>query len=336
MKKILLLSSMVVLSLAANAQYSLSGFAPYTQNFDAIGAGLPTGWNVYSGASMTFGGTLETFSGSTSYGIYNDTTCATSAVVGGGFKNYASANAVTAGTSCTLQQSETNRAMGVRQVSPSNATHPNLDSGASFQFQIANTGGISALGCTFKLQSLDTSSPRVTTWRLQYKIGAAGTWTGVTPTSGTMTTGGHVFSNNTITASFGSALDNLSSNVYFRIVTIDFSSGTGNRPSTAIDDFNLTWTGKAGINDVASQGTLPLSVTNASTSAIGFNFDAEDAGNYSIVLTDMVGRKVATQNVDVVHGNQNVAFNGLSLTPGMYIAKISNGVTSGITKVIVQ
>ena len=335
MKKILLLSSMVALSLAASAQYTLSGLSPYTQNFDAIGSGLPTGWNVYSGASATFGGTLETFSTSTSYGIFNDTTCATSAVVGGGFKNYASANAVTAGTSCTLQQSETNRAMGVRQVYPSNATHPNLDSGASFVFQVANTGGITGLGCSFKLQSLDTSSPRVTTWRLQYKIGSAGTWTQVTPT-GTMTTGGHLFSNNTITASFGTALDNQSSNVYFRIVTIDFSSGSGNRPSTAIDDFSLTWTGKAGIVDVTSNATLPLSVTNASTSAIGFNFDAEDAGNYTIVLTDMVGRKIATQNVDVVHGNQNVGFNGLALTPGMYIAKISNGVASGITKVIVQ
>jgi hypothetical protein len=171
---------------------------------------------------------------------------------------------------------------------------------------------------------------------VQYKIGAAGTWTEVVPVSGTMTTGGNLFSNNTIDVAFPTLLNNLSSSVYFRIVTLDFSSGTGNRASTAIDNFTLTWTGTAGINDVVAQGTLPLSVTNASTSSIGFNFDAEDAGDYSIVLTDMVGRKVATQNVDVVRGNQNVAFNGLFLTPGMYIAKISNGVTSGITKVIVQ
>lgn len=335
MKKFLLLTSVVALSLSANAQYSLSGVSPYTQNFNTIASGLPTGWNVYSGASLTGGGTLETFSTSVSYGIYNDTTCATSAVVGGGFKNFPSANVVTAGTSCTLQQTATDRAMGVRQVSPGNTSHPNLDSGASFVFQVANTGGITALGCSFELQSLDTSSARVTTWRLQYKIGSAGTWTQVTPT-GTMTTGGHVFSNNMITASFGTALDNISSNVYFRIVTTDFSSGSGNRASTAIDDFKLTWTGSAGINDLASQATLPLSVTSASTSAIALNFDANDAGNYTVVLTDMVGRKVATQNINVVHGNQNVALNGLSLTSGMYIAKITNGLTSGITKVIVQ
>lgn len=326
---------MVALSLTANAQFWLSGLSPYNQNFNSIDAGLPTGWNVYSGASATFGGTLETFSGSTSYGIFNDTTCATSAVVGGGFKNYPSANVVTAGTTCTLQQTTLDRAMGVRQVSPTNSSHPNLDSGASFQFQVANTGGITNLGCSFKLQSLDVSSPRVTTWRLQYKIGATGTWTSVTPT-GTMTTGGNLFSNNTITASFGSTLDNQTSPVYFRIVTIDFSSGSGNRPSTAIDDFQLTWMGSAAINDVSSNAILPLSVTSASTSAIGFNFDAVNAGDYTIVLTDMTGRKVATQSTNVVRGNQNVTINGLALTPGMYIAKISNGVTSGITKVIVQ
>ena len=336
MKKVILLSFLVASTFASNAQYALSGASPYTQNFDGIGSGLPTGWLVYSGSSATSIGTLETFSTSLTYGIYNDTTCATSAVVGGGFKNYASASAAAAGTSCTAQQAITNRAIGVRQVSPSNATHPNLDSGAAFVFEVANTGGITNLGVSFNLQSLDTSSPRVTTWRLQYRIGTTGTWTGVT-TTGTMTTGGHMFSDNKITASFGTALNNQSSNVWIRIVTIDFSSGTGNRASTAIDSFKLTWTGNAGVNDVVANGTLPFSVTGTPTSSdVSFNFDAVEAGSYTLLLTDMVGRKVYTENTTAEHGNQNITAHGLSLAPGLYVAKLSNGTSTGITKFIVQ
>ena len=336
MKKVLLLSSLVAFSLAAQAQVTLTGTS-YTQNFDGIGGGLPTGWSVYSGASATGTGNLESLSTSTTYGIYYDTTsgCAVSSVLGGGFKNYPSASSAAPNTSCTVQESMTNRALGVRQVSPTNATHPNLDSGASFNFQVANTAGLSNVACSFRLQSLDSASPRITTWRVYYKIGASGTWTENT-TTGTMTTGGNMFSDNPITVNFGSALNNQSSNVYVRICTIDFSSGSGNRPSTAIDSFKMTWSGTAGVNDVAADSKIALNVTNASTSSIGLNFDAAEAGDYTLVLTDMAGRTVATKQVAVVHGNQNVTFNGLSLAPGMLIAKLSNGQNAGITKVMVN
>ncbi len=336
MKKVVLLSLLVASSLASNAQYNLSGSSPYSQDFNSIGSGLPSGWSVYSGSSATSIGSLETFSTSTSYGRYNDTTCGTSDVVGGGFKNYPSANMAAAGTSCTAQSTISDRAMGVRQVSPTNASHPNLDSGAAFVFNIANTSGITNLGVAFKLQSLDTSSPRVTTWKLQYKIGTSGTWTDQSVT-GTMTTGGHVFSNNSITASFGSALDNKSSNIWFRIVTLDFSSGTGNRPSTAIDDFSLTWSGRAAVNNVTANATLPFSVAGTpSSSNVAFSFDAEDAGDFSLIITDLAGRKVYTQNVAAVRGNQTVTASGLSLAPGMYIARLSNGAAAGVTKVVIQ
>ncbi len=335
MKKVALLSLLVASCFASQAQYTLSGSSPYSQDFNSIGGGLPTGWGVYSGSSAASIGTFETFSTSTSYGRYNDTTCGTSDVVGGGFKNYPSANAATAGTSCSAQLTISDRAMGVRQVSPTNASHPNLDSGAAFVFQISNTAGITNLGASFKLQSLDTSSPRVTTWKLQYKIGT-GAWTDQTVT-GAMTTGGHAFSNTPITASFGSALDNKSSNVYLRIVTLDFSSGTGNRPSTAIDDFSLTWSGRAAVSDVAANGTLPFGVAGTpSSSNVTFSFDAEDAGDFSLVITDLAGRKVYSQNVAAVRGNQTVTANGLSLAPGMYIARLSNGAAAGVTKVVIQ
>ena len=55
-----------------------------------------------------------------------------------------------------------------------------------------------------------------------------------------MTTAG-VFSNNTVTANFGTALNNQAGKVWIRIVVPGASTGGGNRPSTAIDNFKLTW-----------------------------------------------------------------------------------------------
>lgn len=336
MKKLFLLSALVLSAVASFAQLSLSGTSPYNQNFNSIGSGLPTGWVVYSGSSATGTGTLGNYSPLPADAVYGDTTCGN---ITGGFKNLPSAEVATMnGASCTAQQAEPNRALGVRQVRPDNSSNPNLDSGAAFILSLANTGGISNLACSFKLQSLDSSSSRVTTWKLQYKAGTSGTWTSVA-TTGTMTTGGHTFASNPVSASFGTALDNISSNVMIRIVTLDFSTstpGNGNRASTGIDDFQLTWTGSAAINDLASQATLPLNVVSASTSGMVLNFTTENAGDYTVVLTDMTGRTVATRNIAANRGAQNITIDGVSLAPGMYIAKVTDGTVSGITKVVVQ
>jgi hypothetical protein len=310
------------------------------QNFNSISSGLPTGWKVYSGSSATSIGTLGNYSTAASDAIYNyvhDTTCGN---VTGGFKNYPSADvAAMEGASCTAQQAEANRALGVRQVSPLNAANPNLDSGAAFVFTVANTGGISNLGCTFKLQSLDSSSPRITTWRLQYRIGTSGTWVQVTP-SGTMTTGGLRFSSNAISASFGTALDNQSSQVSFRIVTLDFSNsslGSGNRASTAIDDFNLTWVGSASVGNINNVSALPFEVIGGATSGnINFAMSAVTAGNYTLMLTDMTGRTVHTQTFDVEAGSQNIVATGMNIAPGLYVARLTNGNSTGVTKVVVE
>lgn len=336
MKKVLLFSGLVGLSFGAFAQSLYLSGSSYSQDFDAIGSGLPTGWRVYSGSSHTSIGALETLSTSTTYGVFNDTSCGTSNVVGGGFKNYASADVVNAGTTCTVQQSTTNRALGVRQVSPTNATHPNLDSGAAFILVINNTSGLSNFNLSFKLQSLDTSSPRTTTWLVDYAVGAAGPFTPIA-TTGTVTTGGHTFSNNTVSANFGSALDNKSGNVYIRITTLVFSSGTGNRPSSAIDDYSLTWSGTAAVTEVDNSGSLPFEVLgNATSSNINLNCTTSEAGNYNVILTDMTGRTVYNNVSNLEAGNQSISLNNLNLAKGMYIARISNGRTTGIAKVMVN
>lgn len=340
MKKLLLLSCLVGSVLSTQAQHTLYGASPYVQNFNTIGSGLPTGWKVYSGSSATSIGTLGNYSTATSDAIYNylhDTTCGN---VTGGFKNYPSANtAAMESATCLAQQAATDRALGVRQVSPTNASNPNLDSGAAFVFTVANTGGITNLACSFKLQSLDSSSPRLTTWRLQYRIGTSGSWVQVTPT-GTMTTGGLLFSNNPVSASFGTALDNQSSQVSIRLVTLDFSNsslGSGNRASTAIDDFNLTWTGSASVASVNAANALPFEVLgSASSSNINFQMSAENAGKYSLTLTDMTGRTVHSQSFDVEAGTQNITASGMNIAPGLYVARLSNGASNGVVKVVVE
>ena len=336
MKKVLLFSGLVGLSFGAFAQtLSLSG-SSYTQNFDGIGSGLPTGWRVYSGSSATSIGALETLSTSTTYGVFTDTSCGTSNVVGGGFKNYPSANAVTSSTTCTAQQAESNRALGVRQVSPTNATHPNLDSGAAFILVLNNTSGLSNFNLSFKLQSLDVNSPRTTSWIVDYAVGAAGPFTPVA-TTGTVTTGGGLFTNNTVTANFGTALNNKSGNVYIRITTLVFSSGTGNRASTAIDDYSLTWSGTAAVTDVDNSGSLPFEVLgNATSTNINLNCTTSEAGNYNVILTDMTGRTVYNNVSNLEAGNQSISLNNLNLAKGMYIARISNSRTTGIAKVMVN
>jgi hypothetical protein len=56
-----------------------------------------------------------------------------------------------------------------------------------------------------------------------------------------LTTGGNSFTNNPIHVDFGNTLNDQSGIVTIRIVTVTPTSGSGNRPSTGIDDFTLNW-----------------------------------------------------------------------------------------------
>src|SRR5436190_997061 len=93
MKKGILLLALSFLGLAAQAQVILTGTS-YTQNFDGLGTGLPTGWTVYVDATNTSLGTQKTLTGTgvpaIPYQIIPDTSCAGLVLVGG-FKNYPSA-----------------------------------------------------------------------------------------------------------------------------------------------------------------------------------------------------------------------------------------------------
>ena len=339
MKKALLLIAAAAVTMNLNAQVTLSGTS-YIQNFNGIGAGLPTGWSTYSAATVSSVGTIKSFSSSVNFGIYADTLACGSSVNGGGFKNMASANVATASLSCDAQKAITDRAVGVKQVSPTNPEHPNLDPGAAFVLKLANTTGATGLNLSFKLQSLDYTAPRVTTWVVDYfvgnTLGATDVFTPATAT-GTMTTGNRTFSNNPITVNFGTALDNKASNVWIRIVALTASTGSGSRTVTGIDDVNLTWTGSVGIADVASAPTTELKVIgNATSDKVSFVYSTEESNNYGLSIYDITGRTIHTQTVKATAGENQLTVNGLNLTSGMYFARMSSNNSTTTVKFAVN
>jgi hypothetical protein len=339
MKKALLLIAAAAVTMNVNAQLNITA-SPYTQNFNSIGTGLPTGWSTYSLATASSVGTIKSFGTSTDYGRYADTLNCPSDVNGGGFKNFPSANLATAAMTCAEQKLVTDRAMGVKQVSQTNATNPNLEPGAAFVLKLAKTSGGTGFNLSFKLQSLDYTAPRVTTWVVDYfvgnTLGATDVFTPATAT-GTMTTGNLTFSNNPITVNFGTALDNKASNVWIRIVALTASTGSGSRAVTAIDDVNLTWTGSVGIADVASAPTTELKVIgNATSDKVSFVYSTEVSNNYGLSIYDITGRTIHTQTVKATAGENQLTVNGLNLTSGMYFARMSSNNSTTTVKFAVN
>lgn len=249
MKKMRLFSLILGATLCSifslHGQVSLTGTS-YTENFDGIGTGYPTGWTVKLHATATSLG-IDT--------ILNVAKTKWTSTAKGVF-NYASADGLTAtDTLPATQDASIDRALGVRQTGAVG------DPGVAFTMQIANTTDMNTFNLTFKLQSLDPTSPRTTPWKIQYATGATpSTFTDITTTPSTLTTGGTTWSNTTVTASFGALLDNLAGPVWIRIVALTASTGSGNRPTTAIDDVNLTWSNGAATT-VAAPTFAPIAGT---------------------------------------------------------------------------
>jgi hypothetical protein len=320
MKKIALLLACVAGTLAADAQLSLSGTS-YTQNFDNIGSGLPTGWTVRIRATPTFLG--------------NDTSSAFVATPGattvwnytsGNFRNAASANGFAnyaAGTTA-LQGTATDRALAVRQVAYTSTTFPGTDSGAAFVLQIANTTGLTNFNLGFKLQSLDSTIARVTTWKVDYGFGSNPTTFTQATTTGTMTTGGNTYSNNNVTVNFGSALNNNAGPVWIRIVALNMTTGAGSRPTTGIDDFNLTWTGSGATSykpviTALSPADGATGVTPGANLQITFdrNITANAAGNIRIKnVTDQTTTTKSATSADVTISGKVVTVANTGLVAG--------------------
>lgn len=201
--------------------------SPLLLNFDNIGSGLPTGVKAYTGASATALGTEAAFTVAAT--AWNNTS--------GAFKNFASGTGLTATTTITDQTAATNRAFGLRQTGTVG------DPGGAFTFIINNTTGKSNLKLDFLLQSLDaTAAGRTVTWTIDYAIGETPTsFTTVASSPAALATTYGTFASTPVTVNLPSSLNNLASKVWIRIVAYTASTGSGSRPSTAIDDFKISW-----------------------------------------------------------------------------------------------
>jgi len=195
----------------------------YAENFNSIGSGLPSGWTVRTGATATSLGTPASFS----------TTPIDWANTSGAFKNFASANnaGFNASTPDTTQNSAPDRALGIRQTGAFG------DPGAAFTYQ-RNTTGETITAVSFDAQMLSVQ-PRSTTWTLQYGVGANPTSFVTLATYTDPGTWGNTNISVTLSPTQSAEVSNQPS-VFFRIVALTGSSGSGARDSFGIDNFTLT------------------------------------------------------------------------------------------------
>ncbi len=200
--------------------------SPFTLNFDNIDAGLPTGVFVKAASSSTSTGTDGVFSGDQA--SWSNTSS--------GFKNYASATGLTAASDASAQNASVNRALGVKQTGATG-----FDPGAAFVFEINNTTGKTNLSLSFLLQSLDDGIGRTTTWQIDYALGDNPNTFIPVETSPSIITTGPAFGSTAVNINFGNALDNKSTKVWVRILTLSATTGSGSRASTGIDDVSLSW-----------------------------------------------------------------------------------------------
>lgn len=237
---------LVILLFAASikAQITLTG-TNYTQDFNSISNGLPSGWSVWTNATATSLGQPVPFQ--TANKTWSDTT--------GEFGNCAAAVSNTGtnfnGTESTaIQAACTNRALAVRQTAAFG------DPGAAFVFQIANTTGYSNLTFSVDLCLLRANN-NSTTWTIDYAVGnspSAFTLLGTNADPGNFSVTNRSFT-------LGTDADNQPDNVWIRIAALNPATGSGNRGTFGIDNFALNYAG-------ATAAAIPLSIQSDGKNAV--------------------------------------------------------------------
>ncbi len=82
---------------------------------------------------------------------------------------------------------------------------------------------------------------------------------------------------------------------------------------------------------------LPLTVLGASSpSHIALSVGSRGGANINMVITDLMGRVVHHEILNVNGGSEVHNIDDLNLAPGMYFIKAGNGNSYGVTKVIIQ
>lgn len=95
----------------------------------------------------------------------------------------------------------------------------------------------------------------------------------------------------------------------------------------------LATTGVAAVsNENIQLAVLGVSTTNT----INLIYTANEEGNNELIVYDITGRIVHSENIHVVAGTQRIAVTGLNLHSGMYMVKLCSNNSFGIAKTVVQ
>jgi hypothetical protein len=250
---------------SAEAQLTLTG-TNYTQNFNAIGKGLPPGWSVRTNATANSLELPAIFPLAAK--SWADTT--------GEFGNCAALTnnlgvPATGTESSAIQLTFTNRLLAVRQ------TQSFGDPGAAFVFQITNTLGCSNL--TFSLDfDLLKSNGYSTTWTIAYAVSNA-------PASfsplGTYNDPGSIGTTNR-SFTLGTDANNQTNNLWIRIIALSASTGSGSRDTFGIDNFSLSWTAN---NLAVVTPAITAIVVNGGNVQVDFTGGASDAPSSFLLLS---------------------------------------------------
>jgi hypothetical protein len=293
---------------ASQAQISLNG-SSYSQDFDGIGDGLPAGWSVRTGASQTALGEAQSFI--TSISTWSLTT--------GNFRNVAAAEAPLISSSVnTAQAQSTDRAVGLRQTG---SFGDGANSLPAFTCQFENTLGFGGFDLSFKLMQCDPGTDgRTVTWIVEYATGAApNSWLTAPTIPALLTTTQGTWDMQNVSVDFGNSLNNLGASVWIRIRAAEPSSGSGSRPHTAIDDFELSYSTYVACEAPSSQAA-DITFNNVTDNSVSISWTNGD-GDGRIVL--MSTENVFTDPDDgsnpsantLYSGGQQVIYNGNSAGP---------------------
>ncbi|MCX6928454.1 MAG: immunoglobulin domain-containing protein [Verrucomicrobia bacterium] len=254
-----LLATFAAVSLQqASAQpVSLTG-SSYTNTFDNLEAntGLPGEWITYTGASATAAGTIYSWA-PVNYTASSNSWRSTT----GRFANQASTFSYVGGTNFIgtetnnpIQWTEPNRCLALRQTGSLG------DPGGAFVLKLADTVDRKDFVLSVDFLNLDPTSPRTTRWTVDFGLGATpsffvplATWVN-TPSNFTTYHTNIVLANGTI--------DNDPGPVWIRIVALSASTGSGNRETSAIDNFGLTW--------AAGSSCTPVSIVTSPANATAY------------------------------------------------------------------
>ena len=202
------------------AQVVLSGTS-YSEDFDDLGSGLPSGWSVTTNASPS--------------GLGDSSSITTSAVRWGAanssglFRN-SSSSSIDSSSSTDDQSANSDRALGWR---PSLAAERD----GAILLTVQNTLGLENFNLSLSVFTFNDVAASAT-YALEYGVGEAGNFTQVGSTYNTGTEFSQTdYSVNSVTLS---AMNDQSDTVYIRLRGTT-SSGTGALDGVGIDNFSLTY-----------------------------------------------------------------------------------------------